>query len=216
MNKVKLNDLVKSQNITVPMYVIKQYSKFNLTLDEFVLLIYLYNNNNIIYDPNFIASELNISMETVLINVDSLANKGLISLDVNKTSNGVLEEKINLDNFYEKITLSLIDELNLEEASDNSIFTIIEDELGHKLKPNEQEMVISLQKDYSDELIKEALKEASNSGSPSLRYIDKVLFDWKRQGVKSLDDIKNIKELEKNDVPIYNSSIDWFDDDSEI
>ena len=216
MNKVKLNDLVKSQNITVPMYVIKQYSKFNLTLDEFVLLIYLYNNNNIIYDPNFIASELNISMETVLINVDSLANKGLISLDVNKTSNGVLEEKINLDNFYEKITLSLIDELNLEEASDNSIFTIIEDELGHKLKPNEQEMVISLQKDYSDELIKEALKEASNSGSPSLRYIDKVLFDWKRQGVKSLDDIKNIKELEKNDVPVYNSSIDWFDDDSEI
>ena len=191
MNKVKLNDLVKSQNITVPMYVIKQYSKFNLTLDEFVLLIYLYNNNNIIYDPNFIANELNISMETVLINVDSLANKGLISLDVNKTSNGVLEEKINLDNFYEKITLSLIDELNLEEASDNSIFTIIEDELGHKLKPNEQEMVISLQKDYSDELIKEALKEASNSGSPSL-------------------------ELEKNDVPIYNSSIDWFDDDSEI
>ena len=216
MNKVKLNDLVKSQNITVPMYVIKQYSKFNLTLDEFVLLLYLYNNNNIIYDPNFIANELNISMETVLINVDSLANKGLISLDVNKTSNGVLEEKINLDNFYEKITLSLIDELNLEEASDNSIFTIIEDELGHKLKPNEQEMVISLQKDYSDELIKEALKEASNSGSPSLRYIDKVLFDWKRQGVKSLDDIKNIKELEKNDVPIYNSSIDWFDDDSEI
>jgi len=216
MNKVKLNDLVKSQNITVPMYVIKQYSKFNLTLDEFVLLIYLYNNNNIIYDPNFIANELNISMETVLINVDSLANKGLISLDVNKTSNGVLEEKINLDNFYEKITLSLIDELNLEETSDNSIFTIIEDELGHKLKPNEQEMVISLQKDYSDELIKEALKEASNSGSPSLRYIDKVLFDWKRQGVKSLDDIKNIKELEKNDVPIYNSSIDWFDDDSEI
>ena len=216
MNKVKLNDLVKSQNVTVPMYVIKQYSKFNLTLDEFVLLIYLYNNNNIIYDPNFIASELNISMETVLINVDSLANKGLISLDVNKTSNGVLEEKINLDNFYEKITLSLIDELNLEETSDNSIFTIIEDELGHKLKPNEQEMVISLQKDYSDELIKEALKEASNSGSPSLRYIDKVLFDWKRQGVKSLDDIKNIKELEKNDVPIYNSSIDWFDDDSEI
>ena len=211
MNKVKLNDLVKSQNITVPMYVIKQYSKFNLTLDEFVLLIYLYNNNNIIYDPNFIASELNISMETVLINVDSLANKGLISLDVNKTSNGVLEEKINLDNFYEKITLSLIDELNLEETSDNSIFTIIEDELGHKLKPNEQEMVISLQKDYSDELIKEAVKEAENK---DIRYIDKLLFEWKRQGVKSLDDIKNLKEVSNGNVEVYNYN--WLDDDNEV
>ena len=215
MNKVKLNDLVKSQNINIPMYVLKQYSKFNLTLDEFVLLLYLYNNNNIIYDPNLIANDLNISMETVLVSVDSLSNKGLISLDVNKTSNGLLEEKVNLDNFYEKITLSLIDELNDKEESDNNIFSIIEEELGRKLKPNEQEMVIGLQKDYSDELIKAALKEASNNGSTSLRYIDKVLFDWKRQGVKNLDDIKNIKRLE-NEVPVYNSSIDWFDDDSEI
>ena len=215
MNKVKLNDLVKSQNVTVPMYVIKQYSKFNLTLDEFVLLIYLYNNNNIIYDPNFIANELNISMETVLINVDSLANKGLISLDVNKTSNGVLEEKINLDNFYEKITLSLIDELNLEETSDNSIFTIIEDELGHKLKPNEQEMVISLQKDYSDELIKEALKELVSTGNNNVKLLDRILFDWKRQGVKNVEDIQKAKEMEKTQE-VFNSPIEWYDDDSEL
>ena len=215
MNKVKLTDIIKSGNLVVPMYIIKEYSKFNLTLDEFVLLIYLYNHNNIIYDPTIIANDLNIDMEKVLVGIDNLANKGLISLDVNKTENGVLEETINLENFYEKITLSLIDELNDKEESDDTIFSIIEAEFERKLKPMEQEMVVNMQKDYSDELIIEALKEAIQSNNLTLRYIDKILFDWKRQGVKTREDIQNIKKLEETSE-VFNSPIEWFNDDAEV
>ena len=214
MNKVKLTDIIKSGNLVVPMYIIKEYSKFNLTLDEFVLLIYLYNHNNIIYDPTIIANDLNIDMEKVLVGIDNLANKGLISLDVNKTDNGILEEKINIDNFYEKITLSIMKELNEEEESSNDIFSIIEKEFNRKLKPTEQEKVISLQKEYSDELIKEALMEASKANLLSIRDIDKILFDWKRQGVKSLEDINNIKEVSKQPLEVFN--YDWLDDDNEV
>ena len=215
MNKVKLNDLVKSGNITIPMYIMKQYSKFNLTLDEFVLLLYLYNHNSNIYDPSIIVNDLDIPVETVLIGIDSLQEKGLINIDVNKTDNGLLEEKINLNNFYEKIALSLIEELNENEISDDSIFSNIEKEFNRKLNPSEQEIVITLQKEYSDELIMEALKEAKNNDSLNLRYIDKILFDWKRQGVKSREDITNIKELEKTGE-VYTSTVDWFNDDTEI
>jgi DNA replication protein len=210
MNKVKLNDVIKSGNLVIPMYVLKEYSKFDLTLDEFVLLIYLYNNNNIIYDPELLSNKLGISIENVLIGVDSLGNKGLLSLDSFTNSNGVLEEKINMDIFYEKITLSLINELN-EEISDNNIFSLIEKEFDRKLKPNEQELVISLQKDYSDELIKEALKEAKNN-NPTVRYMDQVLFDWKKQGVKSLDDINKIKEVSNEPVDSI-INVKWFEDD---
>ncbi len=215
MNKVKLNEIVKSGSITVPMYIMKQYSKFNLTLDEFVLLIYLYNHNKDVYDPSIIVNDLNMPVESVLIGIDSLSDKGLISLDVNKTENGILEEKINLDNFYEKITLSLIDELNDKEESDDTIFSIIEAEFERKLKPMEQEMVVNMQKDYSDELILEALKEAIQSNNLTLRYIDKILFDWKRQGIKNKEDIQNIKKLEETS-PIFNSPIEWFNDDAEV
>ena len=210
MNKVKLNDVIKSGNLVIPMNVLKEYSKFDLTLDEFVLLIYLYNNNNIIYDPELLSNKLGISIENVLIGVDSLGNKGLLSLDSFTNSNGVLEEKINMDVFYEKITLSLINELN-EEISDNNIFSLIEKEFDRKLKPNEQELVISLQKDYSDELIKEALKEAKNN-NPTVRYMDQVLFDWKKQGVKSLDDINKIKEVSNEPIDSI-INVKWFEDD---
>lgn len=215
MNKVKLNDLIKSGNITVPMYIIKEYSKFDLTLDEFVILIYLYNHNKDIYDPSIIANDLNIEIEKVLIGIDSLSNKGLLSIDVSTTSNGVLEEKINLDNFYEKITLSLINELNEEDVSDNNIFSTIEKELDKKLTPNEQEIIVSLQKDYSDELIKEALKELVSTGNNNIKLLDRILFDWKRQGVKNVEDIQKSKEIEKTQE-VFNSPIEWYDDDSEL
>ena len=211
MNKVKLNELIKNNNLIIPMYVIKECSKFDLTLDEFVLLIYLYNHNNMIYDPELLSNELGITVENILIGIDSLANKGLINLDVSKTSNGLLEEKINLDNFYEKISLSIMSMLTEEEVSDDNLFSLIEKEFNRKLKPMEQERIISLQKDYSDELIKEAVKEAENK---DIRYIDKLLFEWKRQGVKSLDDIKNLKEVSKEPVEVYN--FNWLDDDNEV
>ncbi len=215
MNKVKLNDLIKSGNITVPMYIIKEYSKFDLTLDEFVILIYLYNHNKDIYDPSIIAEALNIEIEKVLIGIDSLSNKGLLSIDVTTTSNGVLEEKINLENFYEKITLSLISELNEEQVSDNNLFSTIEKELDKKLNPSEQEIIISLQKDYNDDLIKEALKELVNTGNNNVKLLDRILFDWKRQGVKNVEDIHKMKEMEKTQE-VFNSPIEWYDDDSEL
>ena len=215
MNKVKLNDLIKSGSITVPMYIIKEYSKFDLTLDEFVILIYLYNHNKDIYDPSIIAEALNIEIEKVLIGIDSLSNKGLLSIDVTTTSNGVLEEKINLENFYEKITLSLISELNEEQVSDNNLFSTIEKELDKKLNPSEQEIIISLQKDYNDDLIKEALKELVNTGNNNVKLLDRILFDWKRQGVKNVEDIHKMKEMEKTQE-VFNSPIEWYDDDSEL
>ena len=98
--------------------------------------------------------------------------------------------------------------------SNDNIFSKIEKEFNRKLTPNEQEIVITWQKEYSDELIIEALNEANNNDSNNIRYIDKILYDWKRQGVKTLEDIKNIKEAESKPVEVYNYN--WLDDDSEV
>lgn len=215
MNKVKLNNLIKKGSITIPFYIVENYQKFNLTLDDFVLLIYLYNYNTDVYDPTLISNELNMPLEKVMEVVESLTEKGFINIDVTKASNGLMEEKINLDNFYKKLEILLMEELTEEEEKDNSIYKTIENEFNRKLKPMEQELVIGWQKDYTDELIKEALKEASLNGSLSLRYIDKVLFDWKKQGVKTTDDIKKIKELAREPIEEYNDT-HWFEEDNEV
>ena len=41
---------------------------------------------------------------------------------------------------------------------------------------------------HSPALIKAALKEAVLSGKRSFRYIDRILFEWKKSGVKTVEE----------------------------
>lgn len=214
MNKVKLNTLIKDGNIVIPLYIFKLYKKFNLTLDEFIILMYLYNKNGLVFDPEKISEDMNMDIMEVMGYVSVLTDKGIINLDVRKNEKGVLEEKINLDNFIEKISLSLINEFNEPEKSEEqNIYKMIETEFNRKLSPLECEVVREWQdNNYSDELIKEALKEASINGVNNLRYIDKILFEWDKQGIKVPSDIKKSKEIDEQ-VEIYNCN--WLEDDDE-
>lgn len=214
MNKVKLNDLIKDGNIVIPLYMLRLYKTYNLTLDEFIFLMYLSNKNFTLFDPEFIALELNFDIMEVMGYISVLADKGLISLEIGK-NNGVIEEKISLNNFYEKISLSLINELGEEvlEERDNTIFDEIEREFNRKLTPMEREVVVEWQdSNISYELIREALKEASLNGVSNLRYIDKILFDWTKKGIRKKDDIKR-EEIEP-EMEIFNCN--WLDDEDEI
>lgn len=214
MNKVKLDNIIKDSNIVIPLYMLRLHRKFNLNLDEFVFLMYLYNKNFTLFDPELISEELNFDIMEVMGYISVLADKGLITLDIGK-NNGVIEEKISLDNFYEKVSLALISEFEDEkkEKKDDSIFELIEGEFNRKLTPLEREVVMEWQNDnIPNELIKEALKEASLNGVSNLRYIDKILFDWIKKGIRKKEDIK--KEEKEEEMEIFNCN--WLDEEDEI
>ena len=63
---------------------------------------------------------------------------------------------------------------------------------------------------FSEELIEAALKEAVYNGALTLRYVDKVLYEWNRKGIKVPADIK--KAMEKvPEAPLYEASVMNFD-----
>ena len=54
----KLINVVKSGNIVIPLYIYKQFSKFNIDYESFMFLMYLYSKGNkIIFDINTLSSE---------------------------------------------------------------------------------------------------------------------------------------------------------------
>ena len=73
----------------------------------------------------------------------------------------------------------------------------------------------------SEELIKEALKEATFNGVSNLRYIDKILYEWEKAGIKTKEDVlKNNKkrkikneEDSKKEIDLDIMEWDWFDED---
>lgn len=77
---------------------------------------------------------------------------------------------------------------NILEQPTETIFEIIEKEFGRLLSPLEIEMIRSW--DYPIEILKLAVQEASTSGQFVIKYIDKILYNWSKANVRTVEDAK--------------------------
>lgn len=213
-----LVDILKKKTINIPLYLYEIKDKMNINGDEFIFFIYLYNNGEqFLFDPQSIASDLNMDLKEVMKNISSLTDKDIISVEVLKNDKNIREEYISLKNFYDKLSIWLMDKK--EDNTDTDVFGFMESEFGRTLSPSEYEIIKEwLADDTSEELIKEAVKEAVLSGVSNLRYIDKILYEWKKKGIKNASDVEQSKEdfrkkKEKESVEVF--EYDWLDDDED-
>ncbi len=216
----KLVDVVKSGNIVIPLYMYREYKNLGIDLESFIFLMYLNNNgNNIPFDINKLSEDLSCDVKTIMNYIAVLQGKKLIEIKVVKNDKNITEEYISLDLFYEKISISLLGELSKKEEDNCDVFQILEKELGKQLSPIEIEIVKAWKENnYSDEIIKEAIKESVMNGVVGLRYIDKILYEWYKKGIKTKEDVeKNRKEFKsKSEEPSKKVDVfdyDWMDDD---
>lgn len=223
MESNKIVDIFKSGNIVIPIYLLKNYKKLNIKLDEFIFLMYLYNQgNHRVFNPTLFSEEIGSDLEKVMSMVSTLTDKNYIKVEVIKNDKGLMEEVVNLNDLYSKLSLLVLDEATKENHDISSIFDMIEKEFGRTLSPIEYEIIKAwLDSHISEELIKEALKEATFNGVSNLRYIDKILYEWGKKGIKTKEDVvenkkqRNMKmeakENKKIDLDIMDW--DWFDDE---
>ena len=226
MNNSKLVDIFKDRNIVIPIYLLKNYKNFKLNLSEFILLMYFYNlGDSYLFNPNKFCDELNVDLMELMSLVDSLTDKGFIKVDVKKNDKGIVEEVLSLDGFYSRISLVMREDINKkqEDSINNSnIYEIIEKEFGRTLSPIEAEIISAwLDNNTSEELIKEALKEAVFNGVSSLRYIDKILYEWGKKGIKTVKDVEDNRKKRNdnrdknndNNIDLDSLEWNWFDED---
>ena len=138
------------------------------------------------------------------------------------------EERSRLEN-EENYTMILVNIPVVEEENEKSnyqsnIFEVVEKEFGRTLSPMEYEIIKAwLDNDMSEDLIKEAIKEATFNGVSNLRYIDKILYEWGKQGIKTVKDVEDNRhkraqrreEEADSNIDLDIVDWDWFDDDSE-
>ncbi len=61
--------------------------------------------------------------------------------------------------------------------------------------PSQREMIIRWKNDFSRELIFRAIEEMNeNIDAPNLRYVDKILKNWKKAGIENLQQVEEEKE----------------------
>ena len=211
----KFLEQLKGINYIIPNYLIKYLKSLDLNINLFIVLVFLINQEqSILYDYKKIAKNLYMDENDVLEALNLLKEKKLIKIDVKKNSIGIVEEYINIDIFYDKVFLYILDEKK-DNKQENNLYAIFEKEFGRTLSPIEYEILNGWKESgISEELILEALKEAVFNGVNNLRYIDKILFEWNKKGYKKPKDIEeNRKKTKNKEIEVFD--YDWLNEKKE-
>lgn len=212
----KIIDLLKEKNYIIPGYILKDISKFNISLNSLLILIYLLNQKEpILNDYNVISSIINMNKKEIMMSIEELKNKKIITIKVEENKEKRLEENIYLDVLYNNFFMNIINEEDKDEP--NEIFQQFEKQFGRTLSPIEYELINGWQElGYTKDIILEALRESILNGVTNLKYIDKILIEWDKKGIKNKEQINKDREnysKKKNvDIPEF----DWVNDEENI
>lgn len=198
---------------------LKEALKYNLSLKEFLILMYFDNDYDLTFDPKKVSKSICLNEEDTLNAFNSLLTKKLISLKSVKNDAGKLIDKVSLENFYNNLKETI--NLENEEKNENSVFFKFQEIFGKSLSGMDYEIIKAwLNKGFSEDLILEALNEAIKNNAASLRYIDKILFEWQKKGYKGAKEIKEYNNEEKinyEDEKTFETKVfdyNWLDDDN--
>ena len=205
----------------IPKYVtnsliIKKALELKLSLEEFLMLTFFDNDYNDYLDIDRLSNNIGLKLEDAYKVFNSLISKKLISLETTKDIEGRMIEKVNLDNFYNMLSVERTEEKKEEIKTD--IFTSFEKEFARPISSMEYEIINAwLEKGYTEELIKGALGEAVYNGVVKLRYIDKILYEWGKKGFKTMQDVNSyMQKKENNEVNNERKELfdyNWLDDE---
>lgn len=213
-------ELLRDKMFFIPSSVFRNMGKLGITGDEVVVLIFIINvGPRVLYDPEMISKGTGINRIRVLEVINGLISKGILAIVVKKNgSSKKMEEFISTDLFYEKmrgVLLGGTNRANGKREEQTDLFSMFEKEFGRTLSSMEYEIIRGwVSDDMPSDLVREALREATYNGVSNLRYIEKIILDWKKRGYKSVKDIERARERYKKkngngDVFDYN----WLDDE---
>lgn len=195
--------------ITIPQLFFKHYSELNIQDDEALIILHLltFEQEGIDFPtPNDLMQRTNFQLTAISQIIQRLMQKGYVEISQSTDESGRLAEKYSIYPLWERL-LDLLQSKAQQQVStankldEAKIFQLFEQELGRLLSPMEIETIgmwMDLDQ-HSPEIIKAALKEAVLADKVNLRYIDRILIEWKKRNIKTLAQIeKHSEQYRKN------------------
>ena len=84
---------------------------------------------------------------------------------------------------------------------ETNIYTVFEREFGRLLSPFEIEQISSwIDEGYEEAIIKAALTEAVYMNKRNFRYIDKILWNWQQNHIRTVEDAKEFSRKFRREI----------------
>lgn len=196
-----LAQLLQKGTITLPVNLFTAYKRLGLKETDVLILtqlIILQEVEKVTPALQSVAARMQLTVQQVAEVITGLINAGWLQ---------VLEGKkgYNFSPLYERLAEALEEEqIVVEDPSYQTVFHLIEQQFGRALSPNECEHITKwLDEDfYSEELIEAALREAVYCDKLSIRYMDRMLMEWERKGIRTAEQaIEFSQRFHQQDAP---------------
>ncbi|WP_409288910.1 DnaD domain protein [Peribacillus sp. SCS-37] len=227
MLREKLLAWMKEGNITIPSFLLSHYKEMGLNENELIILLQIQHfseKGNAFPTPDQISDRMTLDSSDCSSHLRRLIQKGYLQIMEEYREDSVLFEMYSLEPLHEKLIDFYMKNSNAPVTppeEDESLYTVFEKEFGRPLSPFECEtLAMWMEDDHHYPLVKAALKEAVISGKLNFRYIDRILFEWKKNGIQTPQQAKTYgqkfrmnnssKRERKQDAVGANRSVPFF------
>ncbi|MGD6815796.1 DnaD domain-containing protein [Metabacillus sp. 84] len=198
MRKEQFISIQMEGALSVPGVLFLHYPKLGLTESEMMLLFQVQlfiQQGKPFPTPDELAGRMSATSPDCSMMLRSLIQRGFLKIEDEEIQQ-VRFEKYSLEPLWERLyrfVTEAKEEVCEPEKTEESLYTVFEQEFGRPLSPFECETLgIWMDQDHHDhDIIKAALRESVISGKLNFRYIDRILFEWKRNGIKTIQEAKN-------------------------
>ncbi|MBY0077168.1 DnaD domain-containing protein [Priestia aryabhattai] len=218
MKKETLIEWFEEGTVSIPKLLFNHYSDLGMNETEFMTLMHIYvsiEGGEGFPTPNELAAKMSISSAVCMDTLRALIQRGFLSIEQDQQQNALICERYSLKPLWEKLIHHMMQETrevekSEEEQEELNLYTMFEKEFGRALSPFECEtLAMWIDQDHHDPIIiKAALRESVMSGKLNFRYIDRILFEWKKNGIQTIDQArKHSQKFRQNQQPKKLSSV---------
>jgi len=193
MEKAVMIELMTDGALSIPKLLLDSYAEIGLDETQCMTILQIFKyikEGNPFPTPNELAGKMSCDASKCASHLRELVQRGFLDI-VQEKKGSVYSESYSLEPLWNRLIsaslLSMTEHDKIEQ--EDALYTIFEKEFGRPLSPMECESLTMWLDDdaHSPEIIKGALREAVISGKLNFRYIDRILFDWKKNGIQTLE-----------------------------
>lgn len=185
---IPIQEILLNQ-LHIPVKLLTSYKSYGLNEKEVMVILQLLRylkESNDFPTPYEIAAYLTIDEKECANILRKLIQKNLLAIKQQENEQKQLSEAYCLDPLWEMLYST---QDMPEDHTDGTIFILFEQEFGRPLSPFEIETINAWldEDEIAPSLIKAGLRESVLMGKLNFKYIDRILRDWKKKGIHSVE-----------------------------
>jgi len=190
---ISIQQIILNQ-LHIPSVLLTKYKSLALDEKEVMIILQLLRyleENNEFPTPFDLSQHVTMNEQECANLLRKLIQKNLLSIEQKENASHQLSEAYSLDPLWQKLFSD--EEVHEEEHNIGTIFIVFEQEFGRPLSPFEIETINTWidEDEIAPSLIKAGLREAVLMSKLNFKYIDRILREWKKKGIHSVEQARN-------------------------